>query len=72
MFITDELVSLTVYEERWASDLGHDVDVPEPIIDDILQHVASLLPDNVTNRHERAHQEQGTGRAQRCNQAGRS
>ena len=53
-----QLIALSVYEESWALDVRHNVDVAEPIIDEVLEGATRLFPHNISNRHEWAHQEQ--------------
>ena len=54
---TYQLVSLSVHEESRTPHTGHHIDVAEPIIDQVLEHIASLLSHDVSYRHKRAHQE---------------
>ena len=49
-------VSLTVDEERWAPYVWHNVYIPEPVIDYVLKEVSSLFSDDVSDRHEWAHE----------------
>jgi len=44
-----QLVSLTVHEECWTLDLRHYVNISEPVIYKVLQHVASFLTNDVSD-----------------------
>ena len=63
-----KLIALSVYEESWALNVRHDVDVAEPVIDEVLEGATRLLPHNISNRHEWAHQEQRARVSQRREQ----
>ena len=56
-----KLIALTVHEESRTAHLGHNVDISEAVVDDVLKHIASLLSHDISYRHEWAHQEKGTG-----------
>ena len=60
MLKTDKLVTLPVDEESRTFNLGHHINVAETVIYDVLQHVAGFLPDDVSNGHERAHEEESS------------
>ena len=60
MLVADQLVALAMYEESWTLDVRHHVYIAETIVYQVLECVASLFTHNVSNRHERAHEKQGT------------
>ena len=72
MLKADQLIALAMHEECRAVYLVHEINITEPIIDDVLQHIASLLPHYVPNRHEGAHQKQCTWLAVRSEQTSRA
>ena len=49
MLEINQLVSLTMNEERGTLDLRHDVYVPESVVNQILKHVPCLFSDNVSD-----------------------
>ena len=59
-------------EKCWAVHMLHQVNVTEPVIDDVLQHFTSFLTDDVAYRCEWTHQEQGTWFPICSEQAGRT
>jgi len=65
VLVADQLVTLPMHEESRASHVLHDVDVAEAVIYYVLQHVSRLLPHDIANRHERAHQEKCARRPER-------
>lgn len=54
-----QLIALSMNKERWASDLWHDVNITETIIDQILEHATGLLPNYISDGHERTHEKEG-------------
>lgn len=38
-----------MHKESWALNLRHDIDIAETVVNYILEHVASLFSDNVSN-----------------------
>ena len=63
-----QLIALSVYEESWALDVRHNVDVAEPVIDEVLEGATRLFPHDISDRHEWAHQEECTRISQRREQ----
>ena len=56
-----ECISLSMYEESGTFHIVHHINVSEPVVDNVLKHVAGLFTDNISDRHEWTHEKKCTG-----------